>query len=82
MGVSNTKRHDPRLYEMHSSYGTRYAYGDRWVAMALYMDDIRCKTPEEAMEWWERFLAEHPNYVPSDYEEDGDVYYGNSTSDF
>lgn len=31
-----------------------YAYGLPWVAMALYMDDIIFKTPEEAKEWWER----------------------------
>jgi len=31
-----------------------YAYGDEWVAMALYMDDIKFKTPEEAKEWWEK----------------------------
>ena len=66
-----------RLYEMHSSYGTRYAYGDKWVAMALYMDDIHCETPEEAKEWWERFLNEHP-----DYEEQSNVFYGNETEDF
>lgn len=47
--------------------------------MALYMDDIRCKTPEEAKEWWARFLAEHPDY---DYEDTEDVFYGNSTADF
>lgn len=31
-----------------------YAYGDGWVAMALYMDDIKFKTPEEAKEWWDK----------------------------
>ena len=25
-----------------------YAYGEEWVAMGLYMDDIKFKTPEEA----------------------------------
>jgi len=31
-----------------------YAYGEEWVAMGLYMDDIKFKTPEEAKEWWEK----------------------------
>lgn len=31
-----------------------YAYGEEWVAQALYMDDIKFKTPEEAKAWWER----------------------------
>ena len=33
---------------------TGYAYGEEWVAMALYMDDIRFDTPEEAKAWWEK----------------------------
>lgn len=32
---------------------TGYAYGAPWVAMGLYMDDIKFKTPEEAKKWWE-----------------------------
>ncbi len=31
-----------------------YAYGEEWVAMALYMDDIHYDTPEEAKAAWER----------------------------
>lgn len=31
-----------------------YAYGDPWVAQALFMDDIKFKTPEEAKDWWEK----------------------------
>lgn len=31
-----------------------YAYGAPWVAQALYMDDMRFDTPEEAKEWWEK----------------------------
>lgn len=31
-----------------------YAYGEEWVAMGLYMDDICFKTQEEAKEWWEK----------------------------
>ena len=30
-----------------------YAYGEDWVAMALYMDDIGYPTPEEARGAWE-----------------------------
>ena len=31
-----------------------YAYGAPWVEQALYMDDLRFDTPEEAKEWWEK----------------------------
>lgn len=31
-----------------------YAYGEEWVAMALYMDDIGYPTEQEAREAWER----------------------------
>lgn len=34
-----------------------YAYGEEWVAMGLYMDDIKFKTPEEAKAWWEKYCA-------------------------
>ena len=30
-----------------------YAYGEDWVAIALYMDDIGYPTPEEARGAWE-----------------------------
>ena len=30
-----------------------YAYGEEWVATALFMDDIKYKTPEEAKAAWE-----------------------------
>lgn len=33
---------------------TGYAYGEEWVEQALFMDDIKFKTPEEAKAWWER----------------------------
>ena len=36
-----------------NSVPVAYAYGDEWVAMALYMDDMGYKTPEEAKEAWE-----------------------------
>lgn len=29
-----------------------YAYGEEWVAMALYMDDVGYATPEEAQLAW------------------------------
>lgn len=31
-----------------------YAYGEPWVAQALYMDDIQFDTPEEAKAWWDK----------------------------
>ena len=50
----------PKLYEsaIMREDGTKevvaYAYGDPWVAMALYMDDIKFGSPEEAKAWWEK----------------------------
>ena len=35
-----------------------YAYGEEWVAMAMYMDDIIFDTPEEAKAWWEKQKGE------------------------
>lgn len=32
----------------------RYAYGEPWVAMAMYMNDYGFPTPEEAIEAWNR----------------------------
>ena len=32
-----------------------YAYGEEWVAMALYMDDISYPTEEEAKLAWQRW---------------------------
>lgn len=44
------------LYVKYDSDGCpiAYAYGEPWVAQALYMDDIRHKTPKEAKEAWRR----------------------------
>ena len=56
-----------------------FAYGDPWVAMALYMDDIKFLTPEEAKAWWTKYLEDHPEY---ESEGQTDVYYGNETQDF
>ena len=55
--MSMPEKGNPTLYEMHGSYGTRYAYGLPWISMALFMDDIHFPTPEEAMKWW------NDNYV-------------------
>lgn len=35
-----------------------YAYGDQWVAQALFMDDWQYPTEEEAIAAWERYLKE------------------------
>ena len=32
-----------------------FAYGEDWVSMALYMDDIGYKTEAEAREAWEKW---------------------------
>ena len=67
-----------RLYTRHSATEPHemYAYGDPWVAMALYMDDIKFETPEEAKAWWDA------NYATEEGESDFDVYYGNETESF
>ena len=53
------------LYTMyHGDTPVAYAYGDPWVSMALFMDDLKFKTPEEAKAWWEKNYGEHsPNYL-------------------
>lgn len=40
----------------------KYAYGEPWVAMALYMDDIGYDTPEEAIDAWNKMKK---NEVPA-----------------
>ena len=46
----------PRLYTAYrDGEPYAYAYGPPWVAMALYMDDIKFDTPEEAEEWWNNY---------------------------
>ena len=31
-----------------------YAYGEEWIAQALFMDDVGYDTPEEAKAAWEK----------------------------
>lgn len=38
-----------------------YAYGEEWVAQALFMDDWCYDTPEEAKAAWGRYLKEKNN---------------------
>ena len=45
----NVRRHEDGTEEI-----VGYAYGDEWVAQAMYMDDLKFKTPEEAVVWWEK----------------------------
>lgn len=51
---------EARLYTKHAVdlFGNAtiegYAYGEPWVAQALYMDDIQFPTAEEAKAWWEK----------------------------
>lgn len=40
--------------KMQDGKPVAYAYGEEWVAMALYMDDIGYPTEQEAREAWER----------------------------
>jgi hypothetical protein len=35
-----------------------YAYGEPWVAQALFMDDWQYPTEEEAIAAWEEYLKE------------------------
>lgn len=41
-----------------------YAYGEDWVAMALYMDDWKYPTEEEARGAWRRY-KEHDSTLHS-----------------
>ena len=56
-----------------------FAYGDPWVLFALFADDIKFETREEAIAWWNQFLKDNPDYGS---EGDEDVYYGNETESF
>lgn len=47
-----------RLNEDGTQEAVGYAYGEEWIAMALYMGDISFDTPEEAMAWWEKNYGE------------------------
>lgn len=38
-----------------------YAYGEKWVAMALYMDDIGYPTIHEARMAWEKMKKDSKN---------------------
>lgn len=60
---------DLRLYAIYSDEADEdgtfrivrpiaYAYGAPWVAQALYMDDLKFDTPEEAKEWWDKNYGE------------------------
>ena len=56
--TSRTAEGEMSMAEMYIKYQgdvpVAYAYGDPWVAQALFMDDIGYKTPEEAIEAWNR----------------------------
>jgi hypothetical protein len=46
---------EPELYVKYiDGEPVAYAYGEAWVAMALYMDDIGYPTEEEARAAYER----------------------------
>ena len=50
----------PELYvKYENDTPIAYAYGEEWVAMALFMDDIGYATPEEAKAAWERQEGKH-----------------------
>ena len=52
---------DLQMYEMVVKdsddivYRHYYAYGEPWVEQALFMDDMKYNTPEEAIAAWERY---------------------------
>ena len=43
--------------KMQDGKPVAYAYGEPWVAMALYMGDISHPTEEEAREAWKKWKA-------------------------
>ena len=46
----------PELYVKYiGEKEIKYAYGDPWVAQALFMDDWQYDTPTEAIAAWERY---------------------------
>ena len=46
----------PELYVKYiGEKEVKYAYGDPWVAQALFMDDWQYDTPTEAIAAWERY---------------------------
>lgn len=59
------ERDEPKLYTSYilREDGTKevvgYAYGPSWIEQALYMDDLKFNTPEEAKAWWERWEKKH-----------------------
>ena len=58
----------PTMYTRRDAYGniTGYAFGDPWVAEALFMDDWVYKTEEEAAAAWGRYLANQNDYKEED----------------
>lgn len=54
--VEERKEKPAELYVKYDAGGVpiAYAYGEEWVAQALYMDDIGYKTSEEAIAAWEK----------------------------
>lgn len=45
----------PQMYvKYEGETPVAYAYGEEWISMALYMDDVGYSTPEEAVAAWER----------------------------
>lgn len=40
--------------EYRGEHPVKYAYGEPWVAMAMYVDGYGFPTPEEAMDAWRK----------------------------
>ena len=57
--IAMKKEPSEHLYKMQRGNEILgYAYGEDWVAQALYMDDMRYSTPEEAKAAWEEYKAQ------------------------
>lgn len=58
------------MAEMYIKYNgdkpVAYAYGDEWVAQALFMDDWQYPTEEEAVMAWYRWCETHKEGLGDD----------------
>ena len=81
MPKSTRKKTVAQMYEKHYGDGkVQYAYGEPWIAMALFIGDIKFDTKQEAINWWEVNYGYKTN--SGDAGEEDEIFYGNETSTF